>query len=260
MLSVRVIPTLLLKSSGLVKGSQFANYKYVGDPINAVKILNDKEVDELVFLDITATDDGRPPNFNLLKDIASQAFMPFGYGGGIRTIEDIEAIFRLGVEKVIINTAAYNDISIIKSASALAGSQSIVISIDVHKNTFGKYQVFVHSGKMNTKQDPVEYAKKVEAAGAGEILLCNIDREGTGQGYDLDLIHNVVSAVNIPVVASGGAGSLDDFRKAYDGGASAVAAGDMFIFYGKHKAVLITYPKYDEITRIFKEGWQKNGK
>jgi cyclase len=253
MQNVRVIPTLLLRESGLVKGSQFRNHKYVGDPINAVRIFNDKEVDELVFLDITATLEGNAPNLNLLKDIASQTFMPFGYGGGIKEMKEIESVFRIGVEKVIINSAAFFDISLIKQASSLAGSQSIIVSVDVKKNLLGKYQVFVQSGTFNTKQDPVEYAKRIEDAGAGEIILCSIDKEGTGRGYDLDLIHMVTSVLSIPVVVSGGAGNLLDFKNAVSSGASAVAAGNMFIFHGKHKAVLITYPKYSELENVFKE-------
>jgi cyclase len=253
MLNVRVIPTLLLKKSGLVKGFQFKNHKYVGDPMNAVKIFNNKEVDELIFLDITATQEKRSPNLNLLKDIASQAFMPFGYGGGIKEVREIEVLFRMGIEKVIINTAAFFDVSLIREASSLAGSQSIIVSIDIKKNLLGKYQVFVQSGTFNTKQDPVEYAKRIEDAGAGEIILCSIEREGTGQGYELDLIHKVASAVSIPIVASGGAGSLFDFKNAVASGASAVAAGDMFVFHGKHKAVLITYPGHTELEEIFME-------
>jgi cyclase len=253
MLKIRVIPTLLLRESGLVKGSQFKNHKYVGDPINAVKIFNDKEVDELIFLDIAAGQENRSPNFDLLKDIVSQAFMPFGYGGGIKEIKDIESLFRIGIEKVIINTAAFFNISIINEASSLAGSQSIIVSIDVKKNLFGKYQVFVRSGAFNTKQDPVEYAKRLEEAGAGEIIICSIDKEGTDMGYDLELIHQLSSVLSIPVVASGGAGSLLDFKAAVSSGASAVAAGNMFVFHGKHKAVLLTYPKYTELENMFKE-------
>jgi cyclase len=253
MLNARVIPILLLAETGLVKGLQFKNHKYVGDPINAVRIFNEKEVDELVFLDITATRKGCPPNLDLLKDIASQAFMPFGYGGGIKNIKEIESVFRIGVEKTIINTAAFFDISLIKQASSLAGSQSIIVSIDVKKNLLGKYQVFVQSGTFNTKQDPVDYAKRLEDAGAGEIILCSIDREGTGRGYDLDLIRLVSSAVSIPVVVSGGAGNLFDFKKAILFGASAVAAGNMFIFHGKYKAVLITYPNHFELEKLFRE-------
>ena len=252
MLATRVIPTLLLRNAGLVKGSKFKNHKYVGDPINAVKIFNEKEVDELVFLDISATLDGRKPHYELLADIASQAFMPFGYGGGLTNVMDIEKLFKIGVEKAIINSAAVQDLSFIREASRVAGSQSIVVSIDVKKSFMGKYHVYIKSGQLNTKLDPLDFAKQVESAGAGELMLCSVDREGTGQGYDNDLIKRISSVLNIPVIASGGAGTLDHFKQAVVAGASAVAAGDMFIFHGKHRAVLITYPEYQELETLFK--------
>jgi cyclase len=251
MLRVRVIPTLLLRNNGLVKGCRFKNHKYVGDPVNAVKIYNDKEVDELLFLDISATTDGRSPNFELLQDIASQAFMPFGYGGGLKRLEDIERLFGIGIEKAVINSAAIEHIDFVKEASRIAGAQSIVVSIDVKKNLLGKYSVHSRSARFNAKIDPVEFALRVEAAGAGELIVCSIDREGTGKGYDLELIASVSDAVRIPVVASGGARSLSDFKLAVESGASAVAAGDMFIFYGKRKAVLITYPEYEKLEILF---------
>lgn len=253
MLNVRVIPTLLLRSNGLVKGSRYKDHRYVGDPINAVKIFNEKEVDELVFLDIGATAGGNGPNFELLRDIASEAFMPFGYGGGITSCQQIEKLFNLGVEKVVLNTAAYTTQQLIRDASSLAGSQSIVVSIDAKKTLFGGYEVYVASGQQRIKTDPVEHAKKMQDLGAGEIIICSIDQEGTGQGYDKKLLKAVCTAVDIPVVASGGAGKLEDFYEAVTTcGASAVAAGDMFIFHGKHKAVLITYPKYAELINLFK--------
>nr|WP_320017315.1 AglZ/HisF2 family acetamidino modification protein [uncultured Desulfobacter sp.] len=252
MLSARVIPTLLLRNKGLVKGCKFKNHKYVGDPINAVKIYNDKEVDELIFLDITATTDGRTPNFDLLEDIASQAFMPFGYGGGLRNAKEVEKIFKIGIEKAVLNTSAIENLDLVKETSRIAGSQSIVVSIDVKKSLFGKYRVYSHSGQIDTNLDPVVFALRAEEAGAGELMICSIDREGNGQGYDLDLIERIANAVGIPVIASGGAGSLTDFKNAVARGASAVAAGDMFIYHGKHKAVLITYPEYKELEKLFK--------
>lgn len=250
MLAVRVIPSLLLRNGGLVKGSRFKDHKYVGDPINAVKIFNEKEVDELVFLDIGATQNGTGPNFELLADIASQAFMPFGYGGGITSIEQIEKLFKLGVEKVILNTAAYDNEALISAASKMAGAQSIVVSIDVKKSAFGAYNVFTNSGSKKTKWNPVDFARHVEQLGAGEILLCSMDREGTAKGYDTKLIENVADAVDIPVVALGGARNIQDFGQAVSAGASAVSAGDMFTFHGKFKAVLITYPPYDELQDV----------
>ena len=196
--------------------------------------------------------DGRSPNFELLEDIASQAFMPFGYGGGLRSTEEVEKIFKIGIEKAVLNTTAVGNLDLVRETSRVAGSQSIVVSIDVKKTLFGKYRVYSNSGQVDTKLDPVEFALRAEEAGAGELMICSIDREGSGQGYDLDLIGRVANAVGIPVIASGGAGSLADFKDAVAQGASAVAAGDMFIFHGKHKAVLITYPEYKELVKLFK--------
>jgi imidazole glycerol-phosphate synthase subunit HisF len=251
MLRTRVIPVLLLKNAGLVKGIQFNNHKYVGDPINAVKIFNEKEVDELVFLDISATQNQRGPNFDLIADIASEAFMPFGYGGGITSVSQIEKLFFLGVEKAIINSAAYYDPQLIIKASQLAGSQSVVVSMDVKKPLLGSYEVYVENGTRRTRIDPVEYAKKMEDLGAGELIVCSIDREGSDKGYDLKLLEMISNAVDIPVVASGGAGKLQDFADAvHQARVSAVSAGNMFVFHGKHKAVLITYPAYSELKEL----------
>lgn len=252
MLKTRVIPTLLLSGYGLVKGQKFRDHRYIGDPINAVKIFNDKEVDELVFLDISATKEGKGPNFEILKDIASQVFMPFGYGGGISSLSDIEKLFKIGVEKVIINTQAINDINFIKEASKVVGAQSIVVSIDVKKSFLGQYLIFSKSGSKKMTLNLEEYIKAVEDAGAGEILLCSLDREGTSSGLDYELIQKVSNNISIPLVASGGTSCLEDIKKAARFGASGVAVGDMFVFYGKHKAVLITYPEYDELENLFR--------
>jgi cyclase len=236
---------------GLVKTVKFKNPKYVGDPINAVKIFNEKEVDELIFLDITATTEKRKPNFRLINDIASECFMPFGYGGGISDLNDMRELFNLGVEKVIINTYAVENPSFVKSAAERFGSQSIVVSIDVKKNLFGKYQVYTHGGKKVTKLDPATFAVRMEEIGAGEIILTSINRDGTMEGYDIGLIKKVSQSLNIPVVASGGAGTIQDFANAVkQGGAAAVAAGSLFVFLGKHRAVLINYPKQTEIETL----------
>jgi imidazole glycerol-phosphate synthase subunit HisF len=252
MLKTRVVPCLLLKGQGLVKTIKFKNPTYIGDPINAIKIFNDKEVDELVFLDITATSEKRRPNFKLLSEIAGECFMPLGYGGGINSLEDIEQLFNIGIEKVIINTAAFANINLITEASKIFGSQSIVVSVDVKKNWWRKkYSVFTHSGKNNTGIHPVEYAKRIEDAGAGEIILNSIDMDGTMLGYDLALIKNVSKEVSIPVIALGGAGSIQDFGYAVKAGASAVAAGSFFVFQKAHRAVLITYPTQKEMDAIF---------
>jgi cyclase len=251
MLKTRVIPCLLLQGHGLVKTVQFKNPRYIGDPLNSVRIFNDKEVDELIFLDISATTEKREPNFDLVKAIASEAFMPFGYGGGVSTSEHVRKLIHLGVEKVVINSQAVENPSFIYEASCLSGSQSIVVSIDVKKTLFGKYVVMTHGGMHNTGLEPVGFAKRMQEMGAGEIFLNSIDRDGTMKGYDVDLIQRVASAVSIPVVACGGAATSHDFVLAVrDGGASAVAAGSMFVFHGKHKAVLITYPPISELERI----------
>ena len=251
MLRPRVIPCLLLKNNGLVKTVKFKDPTYVGDPINAVKIFNDKEVDELLFLDITATREERKPNFKLLTDIASECFMPFAYGGGIRDLGDMRELFHLGVEKVVVNSHALESPSFIRQAVDLFGSQSIVISIDVKKNLFGKYELFIHRTGKTAKRDPFLFLQEMQEAGAGEIFLNSVDRDGTMQGYDLDLIKRVTGASSIPVIASGGAGTVYDIVNAVKGGgASAAAAGSMFVFHGVHKAVLITYPSQDELRSI----------
>lgn len=251
MLRTRVIPTLLLKNGGLVKGQKFKKHKYVGDPINAVKIFNEKEVDELVFLDISARDRGTI-DFELIKRIASETFMPFAYGGGVSSIKDIEKLFHIGVEKVVLNTSAFQNQELISEAVSLAGSQSIVVSIDVKKSLLGKYKVMIQNGVKSINLSPKEYTLHLESLGVGEIIVTSIDREGSGLGYDINLIHELSSAISIPVIASGGASKLEHFKEAVEEGkASAVAAGDMFTFQGKLKAVLITYPTYNDLIELF---------
>ena len=251
MIKTRVIPVLLLHNKGLVKTVKFKNPVYVGDPLNAVKIFNEKEVDELVFLDIEASKLGKQIDFRRIEEIAAETFMPFAYGGGISTIGEVKKILKSGAEKVVINTHAVNNFGFIKSVAEEYGAQSVVISIDTHKNIFGKYELYVKSGTERIKMDLLEYIQQLEEAGAGEIFINSIDHDGMMNGYDLDLISNVSRHCSVPIVACGGAGSLADFRKAVDSGASAVAAGSLFVFYGKHKAVLITYPSQDEIKLLF---------
>lgn len=248
----RVIPVLLLKNKGLVKTVKFRDPCYVGDPINAVKIFNEKEVDELIFLDITASSEKREPNYEYLEKISSECFMPFCYGGGIKTISEIRKITNVGVEKVSINTYAFEHPEFIKIAADEFGSSTIVVSIDVKKNIWGKPVVAINNGKNLTKWDPIEYAKKMEEKGAGELLLNSIDRDGIMQGYDIDMIKKVTEAVSIPVIVCGGAKSTLDLKKGADAGASGMAAGSMFVFHGKHRAVLINYPSQKEIKELFK--------
>lgn len=251
MLKTRVIPCLLLRGAGLVKTTRFKDPKYVGDPINAIRIFNDKEVDELVLLDITASREGRGPAFATIEEVASECFMPLAYGGGIGSVDDVRRILRLGVEKVVFNHAAWRAPEVLRDASREFGSQAIVASIDVKRKLLGRYEVFADGGTRATGADPIEYAKRMEDAGAGEIFLAAIDRDGTMSGYDLDLVAKVSAAVAVPVIACGGAGRTDDFAKAVASGAGAVAAGAMFVFHGPHRAVLITYPTPAELQAIF---------
>ena len=230
---------------------KFKDPKYVGDPINAVRIFNEKEVDELVFLDIGATVAGKAPDFTLLESIASEAFMPFAYGGGVTRVEEIERLYALGVEKVVLNSSAVATPQLVAEAAAIAGSSSVVVSVDVRRDWLGKYTAYTCSGRQDCQRDPIELAREMVANGAGEILLGSIDRDGTRSGYDLEVVARVADAVEVPVVAVGGAGELRHFREAVDRGASAVAAGSMFVFHGKHRAVLITYPKYEELEQLF---------
>lgn len=246
---VRVIPVLLLHKGGLVKSVKFKDYKYVGDPINAVKIFNEKEIDEIVILDIDASRDKRGPNMQQLKEIASEAFIPLAYGGGISTIEEIKELFYLGVEKVVLNSAAFSNPSLINDAAKLVGSQSVVVSVDVKKSWLGTYKVYYSNGTRNTRMEPVQYCKKMEETGAGEIFLNSIEKDGTFEGFDTGLISQVTHALGIPVIVCGGAGSLADFRDAINHGASAVAAGSYFVFQRPHKAVLITYPSQEDLKK-----------
>jgi cyclase len=247
---VRVIPTLLLKNKGLVKTVNFKNPNYLGDPINAVRIFNEKEVDELVLLDIIASNEKREPNYSWIKDIVSESFMPIGYGGGINNIEQIKKIFDLGVEKIIMNTAAF-DFNLINQAASIYGEQSIVVCIDAKKSFFGGYNVYSRAGLDKHKLSPDAFAKNVVNSGAGEIIIQSIDNEGKMKGFDLILTKLVSSAVNVPIVASGGAGSIQDLKEVITiGGASAVTAGSLFVYKGKHNAVLINYPSLSEIQEI----------
>lgn len=239
----RVIPVLLLRNRGLVKTVKFKDAKYVGDPINSVRIFNEKEVDELVFLDITATPEGREPNFDLLQDIAGEAFMPMAYGGGLTTLEQVRRVFSLGFEKVILNTVCHTSPKLITEAVSVYGAQSIVGCIDVRRTLLGRYELYTHSANKRQPSNLHEHLEKLEKLGVGEILVNSIDRDGTQSGYDLKLLREVSRTVSVPVIACGGAGSIDDLVAAVkEGGASAVAAGSMFVFMGPHRAVLINYP------------------
>jgi len=252
MLMARIIPVLLLKGSGLVKTVKFKDPKYIGDPRNAVKIFNEKEVDELIVLDVNVSKENKPPQFNLIKEIISEAFMPVAYGGGIKSIDDAKELFGIGVEKIVINSYGIENPSFIKKVSDVFGSQSIVVSIDAKKNIFGKYQIYASANQHSCVYNPIDFAKIMEDMGAGEIFINSVDRDGGMTGYDLNLIKNISESVKIPVVACGGAGAIHDLEKAVKiGGAGAAAAGSMFVFHGKHRAVLISYPDQKVIKKMF---------
>ncbi|MDY6836314.1 MAG: AglZ/HisF2 family acetamidino modification protein [Chloroflexota bacterium] len=248
MLKARVIPSLLIKSGKLVKTTQFKDAIYIGDPVNAARIFNQKQVPELILLDINATKDNHPIFIDIVSRVSDECFMPLTSGGGIKTIEDIRQLLNSGAEKVSINTQAVENPSLIAEASSTFGSQSIVVSIDVKKTRQGRYEVYTHDGTKKTGIDPVALAIKMEEMGAGEILLNSIDRDGTRQGYDIELVKKVSDSVGIPLIASGGAGSIEDFSTViHKGHASAATAGSLFVFHGKRLAVLISFPTKEEL-------------
>ena len=254
MYRARVIPCLLLSGDGLVKTVRFAQPTYVGDPINAVKIFNDREVDELAILDISATRERRDPPFDHLQAIAGECFMPLSYGGGIRTIEHARRLFSIGIEKVIINTAAVETPSLLTAIAEEYGSQAVIASIDVKKDWLGRQRVFTRAGTNNTGLSPHAHAESVVAKGAGEILLTSIDRDGTMSGYDVEMIRELSAAVPVPLVACGGAGTIAHLGEAINAGASAVAAGSLFVFTGSRRAVLINYPSSADLKAALPKG------
>lgn len=248
MLRPRIIPCLLVKNGGLVKTVQFSNPKYVGDPINAVRIFNEKEVDELVVLDIDATVRRREPDYTLIKNLAAECRMPLCYGGGVKTVEQIQKIITLGVEKVAIGAAAIETPGLISNAAARVGSQSIVVVMDIKKTGFlRRYELFTHNGTRWTGFNPVEFAKRIDENGAGEVLINSIDNDGVMEGYDSSLIKAVREAITLPMTVLGGAGRLEDIsRLIQQFGIIGAGAGSLFVFKGKYRAVLITYPSRTE--------------
>lgn len=241
--AARIIPCLLLRGEGLVKTVRFRDAKYIGDPINAVRLFNDLEVDELIFLDIDATAKGREPQYERIAEIAGEAFMPICYGGGVTSFEQAARLFKSGVEKVALTTALVEKPELVREIADTFGEQAVVAGIDVKKDWLGKPRTMIGGGKRKAGYDPVALAVRAAELGAGEILLTSVDREGTYHGYDLDLVAAVSAAVPIPVIAHGGCGGLPDLRQAIDAGASAAAAGSLFIYKGPHRAVLVNYPK-----------------
>jgi cyclase len=245
MLRARIIPCLLIHNGGLVKTTRFSDPKYVGDPLNAVRIFNEKQVDELFVVDIDATVVGREPDYRLIASLAAECRMPLCYGGGVKTVAQIERIISLGVEKVSLGSAAAYEPTLIEQAAHRVGSQSIVAVLDVKKSgLLGHHEVFTHNGSRKVGLTPVEMASHFASLGAGEILLNSIDRDGTMKGYDYAIVNSVRNAVRLPMTVLGGAGSLDHMRELVDRyGAIGAAAGSLFVFKGKYRAVLIQYPQ-----------------
>ncbi len=250
MLAPRVIPVLLLDGRRLVKTVRFGDARYIGDPINAVRIFNRKEVDELVLLDLNATATGQGPQFDFVQEIVSEAFMPVCYGGGVSTLAQMEKLFSLGVEKISLGAAAEKLPGLVGEAARVFGRQSVVVCVDFKRKLLGGPTAVTRRGTRDTKRKPVDFARAAEEAGAGEILLQAVDRDGTFGGYDLPVIHEVASAVGVPLIACGGARDFNNLAAAIAHGASAAAAGSLFVFQGKLRAVLISYPAQDELMQL----------
>ena len=257
MLRPRIIPCLLVRNGGLVKTVQFTNGKYVGDPINAVRIFNEKEVDELIVLDIDASVHNREPNYQLIANLAAECRMPLCYGGGVGTVEQVERIIGLGVEKVAISSAAIQMPELVSDAAVHVGSQSIVVVMDVKRNgVLGEYEIFTHNGSRKTSYSPVEFSKRAEFLGVGEVVINSIDRDGVMQGYDLDLAKEVRQGIELPITVIGGAGNLDHIAELIkEFGIIGAGAGSMFVFKGKYRAVLINYPSRSDKDALFKSGF-----
>lgn len=251
MLQKRIIPVLLLKEDSLIKTIQFNKYQYIGDPANTCRIFNELEVDELCFLDIFASIEGRKPNYKILKEIADECFMPLSYGGNVGDIYEAERIYKIGFEKIVFNTASFNNQALIKEVSRVFGTQAVVVSVDVKKNFWGKSHVYSLHGTKDMKISPLKWVTQVEDMGAGEILLTSIDREGTWEGFDIDLISSITEITVLPVIAHGGAGSVEHISDAFhQGNASAVALGSMVVFQKKGMGVLVNMPDREKLNLI----------
>ncbi|MEN9949701.1 MAG: Imidazole glycerol phosphate synthase subunit HisF [Bacteroidota bacterium] len=258
MLRPRVIPCLLVHDKGLVKTVQFKDPKYVGDPINAVRIFNEKESDELMVIDIDATRENREPDYKMIENLAAECRMPLCYGGGVKTVEQAHRIFSLGVEKIAISAAAIQTPELVTAMAERVGSQSVVVVLDVKKKMLGGYELYTHNGKKSTGKNPVEFAIKMQELGAGEIVVNSIDQDGMMKGYDLNIIDKIRKSISLPMTVLGGAGSLQDIGKLINQyGIIGAAAGSLFVFKGIYKAVLINYPNWEEKDRLINDNMQK---
>ena len=252
MRSTRVIPVLLIHKGGVYKTKRFKKPVYIGDPINAIRLFNDLEVDEIVILDVDASKHNNPPNFEFIEELASEAFMPFSYGGGIKTVDQAKNIFQLGIEKIVLNHAVQNNCKLITECADRFGSQSVVVSVNYKKKLFNGEMCFDHVSNNTLKINVIDAVIATEKAGAGEIILNSVDRDGLMAGLDVDLIKEISTIINIPIVACGGAGSVAHMQAAKEAGASAIAAGSMFVFHGKQNGVLINYPKEEQLSAYLK--------
>lgn len=253
MLRNRVIPLLLISDGGLVKTTGFNHPRYLGDPLNAIRIFNDKEVDEIAVLDITATPRGRGPDLALIRELAEECFMPLTYGGGIRTPDDAERVFRLGVEKVLVRSGAARDPGLVPSIAQRTGSQSVAVSVDIESGRLRGRRVHCPGTPWHRRSDWRGLLGELAAGGAGEIMIQSVNRDGTRRGLDLELVSQAATVVNVPVIAAGGVGELSDIRDGVRAGASAIAAGSLFVFHGPHNAVLISYPDYSQLEELLSQ-------
>jgi cyclase len=254
MLRPRVIPCLLVHDKGLIKTVQFKDPKYVGDPINAVRIFNEKESDELMVIDIDATRENREPDYKMIEHLAAECRMPLCYGGGVKTAEQAQRIFSLGVEKIAISSAAIHTPELVSEMADRVGSQSVVVVVDVKKKLLGGYEMYTHNGKKSTGKNPFEFVSKMESLGAGEIVVNSIDQDGVMKGYDLALIDKIRQSISLPLTVLGGAGSLQDIGNLINKyGIIGAAAGSLFVFKGVYKAVLINYPNWNEKDKLINE-------
>lgn len=250
MLEKRIIPCLLISDGGVVKTTKFKDPSYVGDPINSVKIFNDKEVDELVIIGIDASKKKQGPNFDLLRELADEAFMPMAYGGGLHTFKQIEDVFSLGFEKVCLNSANFGSMQLLRQASDKFGAQSIVASVDIKKNLFGKYLIYDHVSGKTLDIKPQDYLRSLITNGAGEIFINFVDKDGTLSGYDIKGFQQISEGLEVPMIACGGARDYNDLKDVLVAGADAACAGALFVYHGPHRAVLINYPKRDVVESL----------
>ena len=251
MVRKRLIPCLLFYKGGLYKTTQFKNHRYIGDPINAIRIFNEKEVDELMFIDIEASTQNKEPNYKIIEDVASECFMPLCYGGGIKNLDQMKRIYELGVEKISISSAFFLNPGLVESAAKLYGSSSVVVTLDIKKTFFGGYKAYFNNAKQQTKGDLQDIIKRIENEGAGELVINNIDRDGTMLGMDIEAILKIKENLSIPLIVIGGIGDINDVRETFTKTkVNAIAIGSMAVYHGALKGVLINYPSPDILDQI----------